>query len=328
MRRRSLLGTVAIFSVFASFAVNPRPAHAWGEVGHKVIARIAWNNLKPETRGKLIALLEKAPKDADLASLRPSKMGKDDANRALFEAAATWPDIVRANKTDEEKTRRAKYHHSPWHYYDVFFETDTNGNAKERTDKKNEAENAVERLGVLTAQLGDPALPQAERAIALAWIEHLVGDIHTPLHNVARITETEPDGDQGGNLFKLEEKPAPGKQYAENLHSFWDDLPASQFPLSPGEDPEARIGRVAQAATFLMPKLLFDRAGLVQTGQYAQWNREGAEVAIAKVYPTLERNQLPGASYTQEAKNTAMVALAKAGYRLAATLEAALAGKK
>lgn len=328
MKSRSLFAFVATLSVFASFSLTPRSAHAWGEVGHKVVARIAWNNMKPETQAKLIALLDDAPKDAELASLRPSGMSKEDANRALFEAAATWPDIVRAQKTDTDKTRRAKYHHSPWHYYDMFFEQDPKtGKITERPDKKNDAENAIERLGVLTAQLGNPALKSEEKAIALAWVEHLVADIHAPLHNVARISETEPNGDQGGNLFKLEEKPAPGKQFAENLHSFWDDLPASQFPLSTGEDPEARIGRVAQAATFLFPKALFDRAGLVQTGQYAQWNREGAEVAITKVYPNLKRNQLPDAPYTQEAKNTTMVALAKAGYRLAATLETALANK-
>ncbi|MBC8137553.1 MAG: S1/P1 nuclease [Fibrella sp.] len=292
------------------------------------MARIAWDNMKPATRAKLIELLNNAPGDADLANLRPSGMSKDDADRALFQEASRWPDIVRAQKTDAEKARRAKYHHSPWHYYDVFFEETSGGVIKERTDKKNEAENAVERLGVLTAQLGNPSLPAGERAVALAWIEHLVGDVHTPLHNVARISESEPDGDQGGNLFKLEKNPAPGKQYAENLHSFWDDLPASQFPSPPGEDPEARIGRIAQAATFLLPKALFERAGLTQTGQYSQWNREGAEVAIAKVYPNLKRNELPDAAYTQEAKNTAMVALAKAGYRLAATLETALGNKK
>ncbi|MBC7807445.1 MAG: S1/P1 nuclease [Akkermansiaceae bacterium] len=328
MKHRSLLATVATLSIVAILAVTPRTARAWGEVGHKVVARIAWNNMKPDTRAKLISLLNDAPKDADLASLRPSGLSEEDANRALFEAAACWPDIVRAQKTDAEKTRRAKYHHSPWHYYDVYFEQTADGAIKERTDKKNAPENSIERLGVLTAQLGNTALPAGERAVALAWIEHLVGDVHTPLHNVARVSAAEPDGDQGGNLFKLEENPAPGKQYATNLHSFWDDLPESQFPLSPGEDPEARVGRVAQAATFLLPKALFERAGLTQTAQYAQWNREGAEVAIAKVYPNLKRNQLPDAPYTQEAKNTAVIALAKAGYRLAATLEAALAAEK
>jgi hypothetical protein len=241
-----LLATIATIGLFAAFTLPSRPVYAWGEVGHKVVARIAWNNMKPETRAKVIDLLDDAPKDADLASLRPSGMSKDDANRALFEAAAYWPDIVRAQKTDAEKARRAKYHHSPWHYYDMFFEQDPKtGRVRERTDKKNASENALERLGILTAQLGSTTLKSADRAIALAWVEHLVGDVHTPLHNVARISETEPEGDQGGNLFKLEEKPAPGKQYPENLHSFWDDLPESQFPLAPGEDPGAYRARGA-----------------------------------------------------------------------------------
>lgn len=311
-----------------SISLAPRPARAWGEVGHKVVARIAWNQMKPETRAKLINILDAAPGDADLASLRPVGVSKEVADLVLFEESTRWPDIVRANKTPAEKTRRAKYHHSFWHYYDIFFEQDADGTIRERVDKKNEPENAVERLTVLTARLGDVTAEPGERAVALAWVGHLVGDVHTPLHNVARLSAAEPDGDQGGNLFKLEEKPAPGKQYPASLHSFWDDLPESQFPLSPGEDPEARIERVAKAATLVLPQALFEQAGLTQTGQYLQWNREGAEVAITRVYPAAQRLRMPDAAYTQEAKTTALVALAKAGYRLAATLEAALADKK
>ncbi len=320
---------VAAFGVLAAAALAPRPAYAWGDIGHKVVARIAWDNMRPETRAKITALLDAAPGDADLANLRPAPgMAKADADRALFESAATWPDLMRANKTDAEKTRNAKYHHGPWHYYDLFFEQDAaTGVVKERTDKKNAPENALSELATQSTLLADINAPAGDRAVAIAWLEHLVGDIHMPLHNVARVTELDPDGDQGGNRFKLG-KETPGAERIPNLHGYWDGIPDTAYPAQPGEDKEARIGRIARVATFSLPKPIFDREGLVQTGQFGQWNREGAEVAVSRVYPHLTRDEMPDAAYAREARDTAMVAVAKAGYRLAATLEAALAGSK
>jgi len=37
----------------------------------------------------------------------------------------------------------------------------------------------------------------------LTWLIHLVGDVHQPLHCVARITKGDPEGDKGGNDVKL-----------------------------------------------------------------------------------------------------------------------------
>ena len=47
---------------------------------------------------------------------------------------------------------------------------------------------------------------------------HFVGDIHQPLHCVSRYTKNRPDGDRGGNEFKL-----PDTLY-KNLHLLWDAL--------------------------------------------------------------------------------------------------------
>src|SRR4029450_9430508 len=37
------------------------------------------------------------------------------------------------------------------------------------------------------------------RAIALAWLFHLLGDIHQPLHTAQLFTTDYPNGDRGGN---------------------------------------------------------------------------------------------------------------------------------
>ncbi|MGH7457254.1 MAG: hypothetical protein ACRENG_38245, partial [bacterium] len=44
-------------------------AYAWSDNGHKVVSRMAWEYMTPQTRAKAIALLMSAPSDADLANL-------------------------------------------------------------------------------------------------------------------------------------------------------------------------------------------------------------------------------------------------------------------
>jgi len=39
------------------------------------------------------------------------------------------------------------------------------------------------------------------RAIALAWLFHLVGDIHQPLHTAQLFTVDYPQGDRGGKKY-------------------------------------------------------------------------------------------------------------------------------
>ena len=60
-----------------------------------------------------------------------------------------------------------------------------------------------------------------DKAVAICWIFHLVGDIHQPLHNTEYFSRKEglQQGDQGGNRFGLK---INGRKW--KLHAFWDDL--------------------------------------------------------------------------------------------------------
>jgi len=58
------------------------------------------------------------------------------------------------------------------------------------------------------------------RSWNLRLLIHYLGDVHQPLHSVSRYTEEYPDGDAGGNLFKI---PPSGKDNGvTNLHAVWD----------------------------------------------------------------------------------------------------------
>jgi hypothetical protein len=68
----------------------------------------------------------------------------------------------------------------------------------------------------------------AERAVLLAWLFHLVGDIHQPLHSSALFSRgLFPEGDRGGNSIKVKQ--------SYNLHALWDGFP--------GSDPEFRVAK-------------------------------------------------------------------------------------
>jgi len=63
--------------------------------------------------------------------------------------------------------------------------------------------------GTVSFSLGD--------SMNLRLLIHYVGDIHQPLHSTSRYTSSYPDGDFGGNLFKL-----TSKNGVSNIHSLWD----------------------------------------------------------------------------------------------------------
>ena len=109
-----------------------------------------------------------------------------------------------------------------WHYVDYpFFD-----GVPESTKAGPEPENALARLNWAVNSLREmqnekPDAPgRAKREAELTgFLYHMVGDVHQPLHATARVTAAHPEGDAGGNLFKLA---IPQEPRVTNLHTFWD----------------------------------------------------------------------------------------------------------
>jgi S1/P1 Nuclease len=57
------------------------------------------------------------------------------------------------------------------------------------------------------------------RSYALRMLIHYLGDVHQPLHCLARIDKKFPIGDKGGNLFTL-----PNHYESADLHAVWDSV--------------------------------------------------------------------------------------------------------
>ena len=323
------------------------PAHAWNDFGHELIARIAWQELEPEVRSRVLALFREAPRDSlmhclDLNQDRRRGCGRfayrlgdaetaEDGDRILFERAAYWPDLAR---------QLEKYNRPTWHYIGWTWRQGADGSAHD-TDLPVAEPNAVSQLVELARSVADTSGRADKRAIHLAWIFHLVGDVHQPLHAASRVTDRrdEREGDRGGNGFGLDE-------WNRNLHAFWDGAldgrfradyrqqalaaltsdsnrppPSERFWSAFGElrDREYEIhkNRIAAEARARHP---FDDAvrASLKSGDFEAWAAESNQIVRNTLYPPyLNRGEAPPTAYADLAYDISLQRAALAGYRLA-----------
>jgi hypothetical protein len=261
-----------------------------------------------------VALLQQAPADAELARMFPSDTRPlADREREFFVRASTWPDFIRPIPA---------YHHKFWHYRD-FFWRQAGGQIVNLPDPIPDPGEAVDQLARLAALVvtTDPGRA-GDRALGVAWLAHIAGDIHQPLHCSARVTSQEPRGDGGGNTFKLQKlfPGSPAAQDRESLHSYWDGGVDKAVPAHPNEPEMAHVARVAAIAMTAHPKA--SMATRLNSGQFERWCRESLAIAQAVAYPsTLKRLERPRASYRVRVGTVALEQVVLGGYRLAALLD-------
>lgn len=297
---------------------------AWDDAGHKLVAYIAWQQMSPEAREKAIKILLSAPEDSDLNALYPTPpdleistypigaRSKAAKQRDYFMIVAYWADIIRDRKLEN----RYKYHHGTWHYLDTYWR-EVNGKVETLPEMDNDKENVVERLFFFDKVLRSDE-KDAEKAIALAWILHLAGDVHQPLHASGRVTDEEPKGDQGGNTFSLSPKDTP-RNKQENLHWYWDSIVARNVVRK--NDASDAEYLLPIAAKMMKKYPLAKMQSRLEIGRFETWQQESFQVASTKLYPkTLIRYQTPSAAYKKMAFGIAEEQIALAGYRLGTML--------
>ncbi len=300
--------------MLAAFFALSLPAFAWNDVGHKISGYIAWQRLSPAARERVIAILSKAPEDSGLAALFPQdSRSTATKQREFFMIATFWSDIVR----DRNFPLRNKYHRSNWHYADTFWRTE-NGKNEILPNPSEDGGKALEQLTASEKTLRDPSATDSDKAIALAWFLHLGGDIHQPLHTSARVTDLEPKGDQGGNLFLLSPKDAP-RENQMNLHWYWDSIVNRAVGRKNEEPDGAYLPPIAER---IMKRFPYARlASELELSNYDAWQKQSFELAMRDVFAApLTRGQMPPRSYEKSAYKIAEAQLAIAGYRIGETL--------
>ena len=281
--------------------VMAQPAYAWDDVGHQVITRIAWEHMTSRARAAALTLLSRAPSDSGMSELRPAG-ASERRDRDFFVRASTWADLVRDTSRAE---RYRSYHRGAWHFINFFFE-DTPRGFRDRPDLPPDTVHVVGRLSELERSIVDPRRSPAERAVDLAWILHLVADIHQPLHATAQVTSSAPRGDQGGNLFRL--------NGSANLHGYWDSLIRRGNPRMPRENEGEYIDRVARTIGRVHPRSDFSRE--ISNRNFEHWARASFEMAKDHVYAT-PPGQTPSEEYRIASVHQAERVAAIAGYRMA-----------
>lgn len=122
------------------------------------------------------------------------------------------------------------------------------------------------------------------RAIALAGLFHLVGDIHQPLHTAQLFTVEYRDGGRGGNEICIR---VTQTGQAMNLHRFWDGLITSSSNRT----------WLRNEATALRSRQGFERSQfteLASTG-FESWAKESFEIATKIAYRNGARIGIPKA---------------------------------
>jgi hypothetical protein len=204
---------------------------AWDSVGHRLSAAVALEFVETETIDELLRILQAHPRyQQDFLEQMPDYVDQSSTialAQWLLGQAAYWPDIARGLPDSE----RQKYNRPSWHYTDgawvrdsspfqgnvyVGIEpfTDIDGPGGESIRTEQQVNNVVTGIDYNAAVLTDANAPMAERAVALCWVLHLIGDIHQPLHTGSLFSATLFErGDRGGNAIPIGES---------NLHSRWD----------------------------------------------------------------------------------------------------------
>lgn len=287
----------AVFALCAALMV-PGAAWAWGAGGHMMVAQIAEQRLTPAARAQVVMLLQVKLDPAVL-----STKTRDMVN------AAHWADDLRP----VEAYSFAK----PLHFVDNPFSTD----GTDVPEDLPESANILSALDTYVGVLKAADSTDAERAEALRFVIHFVGDAHQPLHCATRVSGKLPEGDHGGNAFTIKTAAANGKKKATKLHSYWDGG-AGAFPREGANFAPPSLASVSKAAADAVAAYpedseAWNRAGLYD---YSAWSDESEKIAETFVYKGLVANAAPKPAYVKKAQQITQQRVAWAGYRLAALL--------
>jgi len=301
------------------------PAFGWNDEGHMAVAYLAYQRLRPETRARVNALLKLNPYYAKWRAELPRGTSEADTDRMIFMIASTWPDQIRSdpqyvddgprngNLPDGPDSSRNigyadHFRHKYWHFIDIPYSQDGTPLPPVPTP------NAETQIKAFRAALGSGASDDV-KAYDLAWLEHLVGDIHQPLHAIMRASASKPEGDAGGSLLPICAAPC-----RDSLHLFWDRLVGSQSAI---EAPavQADLATELQSATRAALALAAANAGLAAKMSEATWVQESFDAAKRYVYVgPIGPGDGPftiTAEYFAAAKRVAQERVALAGVRLA-----------
>jgi hypothetical protein len=294
--RRSFKALISL-GVTCLILFAPTLSMGWGAGGHMMTASIAFDRLNPRAQAKVNELLA-----IEINPATVTAQSKDFIN------ASHWADDLRPfEEFDSLK---------PLHFVDLPFSTDGTALPADLPGSDTIVKGLEDNVNILKTSTDKNAQAQALRLII-----HFVGDIHQPLHCATRVTAASPEGDRGGNLFKIKVPGFDGQPRDTNLHSYWDNgigtFPRSgpNFTPPPLSEIPAAVAQAKKGNPATNRKIRLNRPT-----DFQAWANESFMLAKTVVYVGVQEGNVPSAGYQRGAIKVARQRVAWGGYRLAALL--------
>ncbi|MDT5156027.1 MAG: hypothetical protein QOH51_384 [Acidobacteriota bacterium] len=285
-------------------------AFAWHDTGHMVVAQVAYLRLTPAAKARVDALLLTPPGKRPFVFLCAGYYTPETCEKTYDPVQiAVWMDDFRGDSLNDP--------YASWHYID--FRPIFDG-IPERTNAGAEPENVLSRINWAMNTLRKGTGSNKTDAETLGFLYHLVGDVHQPLHAATRYTAANPNGDQGGNFFKIQ---MPPEAHISNLHAFWDAAGGAFGFVSPKRPlDQAGKDRMLALAGEVMKEFPAEAVPEWKNLDPHDWVIESNDLARQVVYKNISEGEAPSKAYTDAAQKLSRKRLAIAGYRLAGVLNA------
>src|SRR5436190_1805125 len=247
--------TISRLIVCAALLASPARCFAWGEVGHRIVARIAASQLTPAARANVARIL-----------------GVENTQAAVANAladAAEWPDAVARSKYTQTVV---------WHFIDLGVKPNAVKDGLLWANPDTAFARIVKFFGTIKARARD----ELERGSDLKFLVHLVGDIHQPLHDAT-------DQDRGGNCVGIVFVTRTGMvSQPTELHATWD---RGILEDRLGKNNAAIAQQLLQARAAQLPALLKTAADAMKanpTQAVRGWVSESHAIAVTQIYAALD----------------------------------------
>jgi len=223
--------------LMAAIGLLPAPEiQAWGRTGHAIVGQAAVATLAPAKQAQVLEIL-----GITSAAALP----------AALEEACSWPDTVRETPSWAWS--------APQHYVNIPRSV-THYDRQRDCPDGHCAPEAILKYAARLSRAGPQR--RQDRWQDFAWLCHLVGDLHQPLHAGFR-------DDRGANLVEIEFR---GQSY--NLHEFWDRVLVDD-----------RLAGQATTEFDLDPWLEPSDAAPWAPIDVAAWTTESHGLAVTRSYP-------------------------------------------
>jgi hypothetical protein len=243
----------------------PQPVFRWWDLGHREVARLAELRLTPRAREAV----------------------RDILGGQSMSDASVWADNIKNYRHDAD----------PLHYVNIPLR-DTVYVPARHCPRGRCIIAAIEHDRRV---LADPAASRGDRAEALRFLIHFLGDLHQPLH-------VGDNHDRGGN-----DRPVTLLGHPTNLHKVWD----GELIDSSGVSEESYFAYLRRRMDSLDVRVL-------ERGTVVDWAMEGHRISAGRVY-RLPRNGRLGRAYVTANRPIIDRQIIGAAVRLAKVLNDAFA---